>query len=187
MKVGRAVTAVAGLMLPLMPLPHRVLHVGAPQFGKDSVHWQPARVLILSDQARRFLQLQYRGFATEFMGCMIGEVRGQTIVVQRIAPADVDPLHSTATWVVPQQTCENAGWTGTIGMIHSHPSGERCWYFFPGTQVPSSDGHSFLASPYAVDAIMCGTRVVWISRDLTQQEVSLTTDGNAHLVSASAP
>jgi len=121
------------------------------------------------------------------MGCMIGEVRGQTIVVQRIAPADVDPLHSTATWVVPQQTCENAGWTGTIGMIHSHPSGERCWYFFPGTQVPSSDGHSFLASPYPVDAIMCGSRVVWISRDLTQQEVSLITEGNAQLVSASAP
>src|SRR5689334_24145515 len=44
---------------------------------------QPVRVLVLSDQARRFLFLQYRGFHTEFMGCMIGEVQGGTIVVRR--------------------------------------------------------------------------------------------------------
>ena len=186
-KVGRAVTAVVGLMLARIPLPHRVLPAVAAPVGQDSVTWQPTRTLILSDQARRFLLLQYRGFPTEFMGCMIGEVQGQTIVVKRIAPADVDPGQSTTTWVVPQQTCENAGWTGTVGTIHSHPTGERCWYFFPGTQVPNSDGHSFLASPYPVDAIMCGARVVWISRDLMQQEVSLTNDGKTQLVSASAP
>ncbi len=132
------------------------------------------RRLELSDQARRFLALQYRSFPTEFMGCMIGEVRGQVIVVERIAPADVDPSESTATWVVPHQTCERAGWSGTVGMIHSHPSAARCWYFFPGTQVPSSDGRSFLMAPYPVDAIMCGDRVVWINRALEQQDVPLT-------------
>lgn len=132
------------------------------------------RALVLSDQARRFLLLQYRGFPTEFMGCMIGSVNGQAVVVDRIAPADVDPAQSTPTWVVPRQTCESAGWTGTVGTIHSHPSAERCWYFFPGTGVPSSDGASFLSTRYPVDAIMCGERIVWINRDLAQQELPLT-------------
>jgi len=133
-----------------------------------------ARTLSLSAQARRFLTLQYRSFPTEFMGCMIGEVLSQTVIVRRIAPADVDPPQSTATHVVPKQTCEDAGWNGTVGMIHSHPSGERCWYFFPGTQVGSSDGQSFLRQPYPIDAIMCGDQVVWISRDMVQRQLPLT-------------
>lgn len=132
-------------------------------------------VLILSSQAQRFLALQYRSLPTEFLGCMVGEVRGDTILIERVAPADVDPAQSTTTWVVPEQTCEAAGWTSTIGMIHSHPTGERCWYFFPGTAVPTSDGYSFLRGPYSVDAIMCGDRVVWISRKQVQQEIALVT------------
>ncbi|MGH7672758.1 MAG: hypothetical protein ACREMC_07650 [Gemmatimonadales bacterium] len=129
--------------------------------------------LVLSEQARRYLVLQYRAFNTEFLGCMIGELRGSTVVVRRIAPADVDPSQSTSTQVVPKQTCERSGWSGTVGMIHSHPSGERCWYYFPGTHVPSSDGQSFLRSPYPVDAIMCGDRVVWIRRELAEEEIPL--------------
>src|SRR5260370_1342408 len=88
------------------------------------------------------------------MGCMIGETRGSAVVVRRIAPADVEPSHSTATRVVPHQTCEDAGWSGTVGMIHSHPGGDRCWYYFPTTQVASSDGQSFASQPYPVDALM---------------------------------
>ena len=76
-----------------------------------------ARALALSDQARRYLTLAYRA-PTEFMGCMIGETRGSVVFVQRIAPADVDPAHSTRTHVLPRQTCEEAGWVGTVGMIH---------------------------------------------------------------------
>ncbi len=106
-----------------------------PQLAGDA-----PRVLFLSDQARRFLALEYRSFPIESMGCMIGDVRGRVVVVRRIAPADVNPSQSTATWVVPRQTCESAGWSGTVGTIHSHPGAERCWYFFPGTEVPSSDG-----------------------------------------------
>lgn len=132
------------------------------------------RLLVLSDQARRFLALEYRAFPTEFMGCMIGTVRGEVVMVERIAPADVDPAQSTATWVVPQQSCEGSGWVGTIGTIHSHPSAERCWYFFPGTQVPSADGQSFMMAGYSVDAIMCGDRVVWINRALVQRELGLS-------------
>ena len=102
-----------------------------------------ARVLVLSDQARRYLALQYRAYPTEFLGCMIGELRGRSVVVWRIAPADVDPAHSTPTHVVAEQACEAAGWSPTIGMIHSHPDGERCWYYFPGTEVATSDGQAF--------------------------------------------
>jgi hypothetical protein len=137
-----------------------------------------ASTLVLSDEARRFLVLQYRSFSTEFMGCLIGEARGGTVRVDRIAPADVEPSHSTATHVVPKQSCERAGWSGTVGMIHSHPGGEHCWYYFPGTQVLSSDGQAFLHQPYPVDAIMCGDRVVWISRD--QVERQLTPLGGAN-------
>src|SRR3989475_9819580 len=132
------------------------------------------RALVLSDQARRYLALQFRAFATEFMGCMIGDVRGATVTVRRIAPADVEPTQSTQTRVMPKRTCEQAGWQGTVGMIHSHPGGERCFYFFPGTRAASSDAHSFALHSDSVDAIMCGDSVVWVTRDLVQRELPLT-------------
>ena len=170
----RGVVAAAGLMflLALQPEP-----AGIPSDRPDS----HARALILSDQARRYLTLQYRSYPTEFMGCMIGEIHGNAVIVRRIAPADVEPGHSTATRVVPEQTCEDAGWAGTVGMIHSHPDGQRCWYYFPGTRVASSDAHSFARQTYPVDAIMCGKSVVWLSRDLVQQQVQLS-DPDVHPV-----
>ncbi len=131
------------------------------------------RVLVLSDQARRYLTLAYGSLPTEFMGCMIGRVHGPVVMVQRIAPADVDPVHSTRTHVLPRQTCEEAGWAGTVGVIHSHPGGERCFYHFPGTAVASSDAESFARQPYPVDAIMCGDSIVWISRDHAQRQLRL--------------
>src|SRR5207302_1146564 len=137
----------------------------------DSVS-MTTRALVVSDQARRYLTLAY-GSPTEFMGCMIGQVHGPVVFVQRIAPADVDPAHSTRTHVLPRQTCEEAGWTGTVGMIHSHPGGERCFYYFPGTQVASSDAESFARQPYPVDAIMCGDSIVWIGRDRAQRQLRL--------------
>src|SRR2546422_11718043 len=117
------------------------------------------------------------GCGDEFLGCMIGEIRDGVVHVDRIAPADVSPLRSTATEVVPESTCEDAGWTGTVGMIHNHPTGERCWYYFPGTQVPTSDEQSFVRTPYAVDAIMCGAKVVWIGRNMVQEELGLVETG----------
>ena len=136
-----------------------------------------ARTLVLSDQARRYLALQYRAYPTEFLGCMIGELRGRSVVVWRIAPADVDPAHSTPTHVMAEQACEAAGWSPTIGMIHSHPDGERCWYYFPGTEVATSDGQAFARQPYAVDAIMCGEHIVWIGRDKAERQLSLVAAG----------
>ena len=162
----RAAVSVVGIMtaLALRPEPGRLV-------GATSVR---ARVLVLSAEARRYLSLQYRSYATEFMGCMIGTIRGDAVIVERIAPADVDPAQSTRTRVLPTQTCEDAGWAGTVGVIHSHPDGERCFYYFPGTQVATSDAASFARQPYPVDAIMCGGRVVWISRDLAGHELLLT-------------
>ena len=113
------------------------------------------------------------GIGVRFLGCMIGAVSGDTVIVQRIAPADVNPGESTATSVVPRQTCEDAGWANTVGMIHSHPGGQRCFYYFPGTQVGTSDGHSFGLQPYPVDAITCGDWIVWIGRDLVEQQQQL--------------
>jgi len=149
-RATRAAVSAAGFLtlLALQPEPARLTAVA-------SVRVSHARALVLSEQARRYLILQYRSFPTEFMGCMIGEMHGNAVIVHRIAPADVDPKQSTETRVVPRQTCEDAGWMGTVGVIHSHPSGERCWYFFPGTQVATSDAVSFGRQPYPVDAIMC--------------------------------
>jgi Prokaryotic homologs of the JAB domain len=167
-RATRAAVAAAALMvlLALQPEPARLVEA-SPSSGH-------ARALVLSEQARRYLSLNYKSYPTEFMGCMIGEMRGNAVIVRRIAPADVEPQQSTRTHVVPRQTCEEAGWTGTVGMIHSHPDGERCWYYFPGTRVASSDAQSFGRQPYPVDAIMCGDRVVWISRDMVQQQVPLS-------------
>ena len=105
---GRVVAMTAGLMvlLALQPEPARPVQTAAAGVAPNA---KAARTLIISEQARRYLVLQYRSFPTEFMGCMIGEVRGRTVFVRRIAPADVDPPQSTATHVVPQQTCEEAG------------------------------------------------------------------------------
>ena len=133
----------------------------------------PVHALILSEQARRYLELQYRSYPTEFMGCMIGTIERGAVVVQRIAPADVEPARSTRTRVLPTQSCEAAGWSGTVGVVHSHPDGQNCWYHFPGTFVATSDAASFGMQPYAVDAIMCGDHVVWIGRDMAEQQLPL--------------
>jgi len=171
---GALVAAGSTTLLALLPHSAWLVAAAEAQAGIASRATAPGptvQTLILSDQARRFLTLQYSSYRTEFMGCLIGEVQGTSVVVRRIAPADVELTHSTATSVVPTQTCEDAGWSATVGMIHSHPDGERCWYYFPGTQVLSSDGQSFVRQPYPVDAIMCGDHVVWISRDMEEKQL----------------
>src|SRR2546422_9170953 len=65
------------------------------------------------------------GCGDEFLGCMIGEIRNGVVRVDRIAPADVSPLQSTATAAAPEDTSEGAGWTGAVGMIHRHPTATR--------------------------------------------------------------
>src|SRR2546422_1009040 len=80
----RGVVAAAGLMF-LLALQPEPAGITSDRFDSH------ARALILSDQARRYLTLQYRSYPTEFMGCMIGEIHGNAVIVRRIAPADVEP------------------------------------------------------------------------------------------------
>jgi len=68
---------------------------------------------------------------------------------------------------------------GRVVRALGHPDGQRCWYYFPTTQVASSDGQSFAAQPYPVDAIMCGDHVVWINRDMAESQLPLVTDSTA--------
>ena len=100
-RAGRTAAAATGLMtlLALQPEPARLVESASAGTVPEA---RVTHTLVLSDQARRYLSLQYKSFATEFMGCMIGEVRGQTVVVSRIAPADVEPAQSAATHVVPK-------------------------------------------------------------------------------------
>jgi len=72
-----AVVLMGGVLLALQPAPPDLIGAPLPQ----------AHALVLSDQARRSLALEYRAFPTELMGCMIGEVHcGYSIVwVNRVA------------------------------------------------------------------------------------------------------
>ena len=60
---------------------------------------------------------------------------------------------------------------GTVGMIHSHPKAQSCWYYFPGTQVATSDLAVVRAPALSVDAIMCGDTLVWIGRDVQERRM----------------
>jgi hypothetical protein len=179
---GSVCAVIAILLLVAEP---RIPHL--TQWAEARMSPARAHVLDLSPQARRYLALQYRTYKTEFMGCMLGERRGDTVVVTRIAPADVDTSASQLSHVQPNQSCEAAGWRGTVGIVHSHPNGDKCWYFFPGTQVASSDQQSFARQPYPVDAIMCGASLVWMSRDLKQRSVVLDPVSLARTTLPAAP
>ena len=110
LRVLRPLGATLGIvsLLALQPEPAHLARLAA---ARELSAANAPRALVLSDQARRFLLLQYRSFSTEFMGCMIGEVQAGVVVVKRIAPADVEPEESTPTRVIPKQTCERAGWS----------------------------------------------------------------------------
>src|SRR5712691_2139423 len=60
-----------GVVLAPHPVPPHLIGAPLPQ----------AHALVLSDQARRSLALEYRAFPTELMGCMIGEVHGSDSIV----------------------------------------------------------------------------------------------------------
>lgn len=71
--------------------------------------------------------------------------------------------------------CAWARWgrpgSGTVRRAPTEP--RPCWYYFPGTEVATSDQQSFLRQPYPVDAIMCGNAVVWIDRDRRERRMEI--------------
>lgn len=176
---------VVSLLLGLEPEGSHLTERAEARSAPAAVAHGAAKAVVLAGQARRYLALQFNAYPTEFMGCMIGEQKGNSIIVRRIAPADVDSAEVTKTHVVPRISCEASGWTGTVGMIHSHPGAKSCWYYFPGTQVATSDLQSFAQQPYPVDAIMCGDTIVWIGRDFVERRVPLRV--NAQITTPAAP
>jgi hypothetical protein len=60
-----------------------------------------------------------------------------------------------------------------LGMIHTHPDGARCWYYFPTTQVLASDAVSALQQPESIDAIYCHGMIVWFEIAPRQEHVSV--------------
>ena len=95
---------------------------------------------------------------TERLGCLLGSVDGATVRVKSVA--ETDDSAATATRVVARTPCP----PGALGRVHSHPGAERCWYWFPGTQVETSDAVSFRRGGYPVDAIVCGPTLVYVTR-----------------------
>src|SRR5437763_14700193 len=92
-RVTRGAAAAAGLMvlLALQPEPAGLVEAAPNRAGSH------ARALILSDQARRYLSLQYRSYPTEFMGCMIGEIHGNAVIVtDRARGRGARALHANA-------------------------------------------------------------------------------------------
>src|SRR3989442_1673615 len=62
-----------------------LLHLGSA--GAAGAPSMTARALVVSEQARRYLALAYGSHATQFLGCMIRQVHGPAVFLQRIAPA----------------------------------------------------------------------------------------------------
>jgi len=104
---------------------------------------------------------------TERLVCLIGSVRGSEVIVDSVVPND-DP-NATSSLAVAREPCP----PGAVGRAHSHPGGERCWYTFPGTIVPTADLVSFRRSGHDVDGIVCGALLVWVTRDGAQGVTSL--------------
>jgi len=117
---------------------------------------------------------QYALSPVERLGCLIGIVKptGEIVVssVQDLAPGP----GSTTTVVTTHGNCP----ADTVGRVHSHPNATNCWYYFPRTNVPATDGVMFMRSGYMMDAIVCGTQLVWVARDGGGQRVTLLSDGN---------
>jgi hypothetical protein len=121
---------------------------------------------------------------TERLGCLLGSLDGTTLRVDSVAATDDSA--ATATSVVARAPCPPQA----VGRVHSHPGAERCWYWFPGTQVETSDAVSFRRGGYPVDAIVCGATLVYVTRGGGFEAQSLTLAAPAvpvRLVDAAVP
>ena len=108
--------------------------------------------------AARAVLAAFAASPTERLGCLLGSVDGATVRVKSVLATD--DSGATATRVVARAPCPPAA----VGRVHSHPGAERCWYWFPGTQVETSDAVSFRLGGYPVDAIVCGPTLVYVTR-----------------------
>ncbi len=119
--------------------------------------------------AARAALVAFAASPTERLGCLLGSADGATVHVDSVVV--MDDSAATSTRAVARTPCPPQA----LGRVHSHPGAERCWYWFPGTQVETSDAASFRRGGYPVDAIVCGPTLVYVTRKggAEQQTVAL--------------
>jgi hypothetical protein len=161
-----------------------VPYPGLAQELKESPEAMPAaivRVVVFAPRVQRFLALQFYHYSDEFGACLVGDRRGDTLVVTRADPADLDPTDLTPTTVNWWRPCHQSA-PGSVGMIHSHPQGAACYFRLPplpsgrtrlqfgGDSLWTQDAVYFFQRPaLSITGIMCGDRIAWMGRDSVTQ------------------
>ena len=116
----------------------------------------------LGPKAIRFLRLQYAAYGNrEYAACLIGAIRGDTVQVVLVAPADVSVSDSVSVQVASR--C-HANWPSVVGVAHNHPGGLACSHNLNGTRVHTSDWYAFQRELVAVSLIVCGDTVAVVDR-----------------------
>jgi len=140
---------------------------------------------LLANLALHDWALEYREFHTEFLQCLYGVVRGDTVVVLYGVMADVKPSHSLATTVIPQPDgqCATTG-DSLVGIAHNHPqscrggNGAACGLLTADSASmhpqddPGNDPcfeswpdiRTFVASKLDVNVVVCGVGKMYIQR-----------------------
>lgn len=82
-----------------------------------------AQTVLISPQVFRGSALLYREFHTEFLGCLYGLQRNDTIGIYLMAPASMRPSTSQALRIADDTTgsCPKLAEFQTLGLVHSHP------------------------------------------------------------------
>jgi len=121
--------------------------------------------------------LSYREWHTEWLSCLYGDVRGDTVIIRYSIPADVKPSHSMPTTVIPQPAGQCVQTTDSlVGIAHNHPqtcrsgNGAACGTVVTdsGSMHPQDDAtndpcfeswpdiRTFVASHLLVNVVVCG-------------------------------
>lgn len=175
-----------GLLVLLLPQRDVALepHRSAPS---DSTPPPVVRIAYFAPRVQRFLALQFYHYTDEFAACLIGEQRGDTLVVARVDPADLDPTDLTPTTVNWRRPCSDSA-PGSVGTIHSHPQGAACYFKLPterprkgririqlgGDSIWTQDAvYLFERIALSITAIMCGDSIVWMGRDSVARVATL--------------
>ena len=120
----------------------------------------------------------------EFAACVIGSIRGDTLDVDRVAPADVTQSTDSSVTVRP---CSRR-YPGVVAFLHSHPAGVNCSHYLrinrslmgePGhvatdSHVPTSDWWAAHQQAEPVSMIYCGGPLVWMGKDGTELGTDLS-------------
>ena len=151
------------------------LHPGQYPTGQYAMSPLTVMLLVLSlNPTPRALLRVWAGSPTEQIGCLLGTISGDSLVVEEVRPLVVQEWPSEFGEIRQSTTVARAECPkGTLGRVHNHPKATRCWYQFPGTMVPTGDGVMAARSPFPIDAIVCGSKLVWADRQLNVHEMAL--------------